>query len=173
MKKHNAGVLSLVLTTLLISSCSDRGAADKKGEADIQDVLARWDKAFLAKDLDGVMSMYAPANALVAYDVSAPLQYKGKDSYRKSYETFFAAYEGPLELERRDARTLVDGDLAVFNALERISGTLKTGQKSSVWVRATAVFRRIDGKWSDVHDHISVPVDFDKGAALLDLEPKD
>jgi ketosteroid isomerase-like protein len=49
---------------------------------------------------------------------------------------------------------------AVYNALERMGGTLKGGQQSSVWVRATVTFRRIDGKWFDVHDHISVPVDF-------------
>src|SRR5215469_10922827 len=52
-----------------------------------------------------------------------------------------------------------------------MGGTLKGGQKASVWVRATATFRRIDGKWFDVHDHISVPVDFEKGTAALDLAP--
>ena len=171
MKKSSVSVLCLVLAATLASSCSDRKADDRKSKAEIHDVLARWEKAFTARDLDGVMAMYAPGEAVVGYDVSPPLQYNGKDSYRRSYENFFAAYEGPLELEVRDARMLVDRDLAAYNALERMSGTLKTGQKSAVWVRATAIFRRIDGKWFDVHDHISVPVDFDKGTAVLDLAP--
>lgn len=159
------------LAATVMFGCSDRQTDAKRSEAEIHDLLSRWQKAFTARDVDGVMTMYAPGDAVIAYDVSPPLQYKGKDSYRKSYESFFAAYEGPLELEVRDARLLVDGDLAVYNALERMGGTLKGGQKASVWVRATATFRRIGGKWLDVHDHISVPVDFEKGTAVLDLAP--
>jgi uncharacterized protein (TIGR02246 family) len=171
MKKPSVRVLCLILAATFVSSCSGRQTDAKKSEAEIHDLLAGWEKAFRAKDLDGVMTMYAPGDAMVGYDVSPPLQYKGKGSYRKSYENFFAGYEGPLELEIRDARLLVNGDLAVYNALERMGGTLKGGQKASVWVRATATFRRIDGKWFDVHDHISVPVDFEKGTAVLDLVP--
>jgi hypothetical protein len=29
----------------------------------------------------------------------------------------------------------------------------------------------MNGRWLAVHDHISVPVDFDTGKALLDLKP--
>ena len=31
--------------------------------------------------------------------------------------------------------------------------------------------RKINGKWLIVHDHISVPIDFDSGKAALDLKP--
>jgi uncharacterized protein (TIGR02246 family) len=172
MKKLRVSVLWLVIAAAFVSSsCSDREAAAKTSEQEIRDLLAGWEKAFRARDLDGVMAMYAPGDATIGYDVSPPLQYKGKDSYRKSYENFFGAYEGPLELEIRDARLLVDRDIAVYNALERMGGTLKGGPKASVWVRATVAFRRIDGKWFDVHDHISVPADFEKGTAALDLVP--
>jgi uncharacterized protein (TIGR02246 family) len=171
MKMLGVTVLCWVLAASFVSSCSNRMADAKKSEVEIHDVLARWEKAFRAKDVDGVMTMYVSGDALVGYDVNPPLQYKGRDSYRKSYENFFAAYEGPLEFEMRETRMLVDGELAVFNGLERIGGTLKGGQKSSVWVRVTSVFRRIDGKWFDVHDHISDPVDFEKGTAVLDLVP--
>ena len=34
------------------------------------------------------MSVYAPGDAVVAYDVVPPLQYKGKDAYRKDYQEF-------------------------------------------------------------------------------------
>jgi uncharacterized protein (TIGR02246 family) len=159
------------LAVMVMSGCSDRQADAKRSEAEINDLLARWQKAFTARDIDGVMTMYAPGDAVIAYDVSPPLQYKGRDAYRKSYENFFGAYEGPLELEMRDVRLLVGGDLAVVNAVERISGTVKGGPRSSVWVRDTSTFRRIDGKWFDVHDHVSVPADLEKGSAVLNLVP--
>src|SRR5215469_2296427 len=110
MKNPGSCVLCLVLAATFASSCSDRQADTKRSEAEIHDLLGQWEKAFRARDLDGVVTMYAPGDAVVGYDVSPPLQYKGKDSYRKSYENFFAAYEGPLEFEMRDARVLVDGD---------------------------------------------------------------
>jgi uncharacterized protein (TIGR02246 family) len=171
MNKLVVFALSGVVVAISLLSCSRGHPNTAKSEAEIHELLAEWQKAFTEKDLDGVMSMYAPGDAVVAFDVSPPLQYKGKDSYRKSYENFFVAYEGPLKLEMHDTRMMVDGDLAVFTALERISGTLKGGQKSAVWVRATSIFRRIDGEWFDVHDHISAPVDFEKGTAVLDLAP--
>jgi ketosteroid isomerase-like protein len=68
-------------------------------------------------------------------------------------------------------RIVAGGDVAFIHALERLSGTLKNGQKSEVWVRATSGLQKIDGKWLIVHDHVSVPTDFETGKAVLDLKP--
>ena len=141
----------------------------KKDEAEIRQLLDRWAKAFHDKDVNGIMSIYAPG--VVAYDIVPPLQYVGADAYRKDYEKFLAQYEGPIEIEFRDVNIVAGGNVAYAIALERISGTLKNGQKSDVWVRATSCFRKINGKWLDTHDHISVPADFETGKALLDLKP--
>jgi ketosteroid isomerase-like protein len=45
------------------------------------------------------------------------------------------------------------------------------GEKSEVWVRATECYRKINGHWLAVHDHISVPADMETGKAALDLKP--
>jgi uncharacterized protein (TIGR02246 family) len=129
----------------------------KASEAAIRELLTRWEKAFRAKDLDGIMRVYAPGSAVVAYDVTPPLQIGGDANYRKSYEAFFAMYEGPLDLEVRDVRIIASGDVGFVHALERISGTMKGGQKSDLWIRATSGLRRIKGQWLIVHDHVSVP----------------
>jgi ketosteroid isomerase-like protein len=56
--------------------------------------------------------------------------------------------------------------------LEMISGTLKHGQKkSNTWVRFTSLYRKLNGKWLDFHDHVSVPAEIESGKALLDLKP--
>jgi ketosteroid isomerase-like protein len=36
---------------------------------------------------------------------------------------------------------------------------MKNGQKLDVWVRWTACYRKIGGKWKVTHEHISVPFD--------------
>ena len=51
------------------------------------------------------------------------------------------------------------------------SGTLSNGQKSEVWARFTSLFRKVNGKWLDFHDHISVPTDMESGKAMLELKP--
>jgi ketosteroid isomerase-like protein len=62
-------------------------------------------------------------------------------------------------------------DVAFLHCIERVSGTLKGGQKSDIWLRATSGLRKIKGKWLITHDHISVPVDFESGKAALELKP--
>jgi ketosteroid isomerase-like protein len=76
------------------------------------------------------MSFYAPE--VVAYDIVPPLQYVGANAYRKDYEQFLAQYEGPIEIEFRDMHIVAGDNVACATGLERISGTLKNGQKSDV-----------------------------------------
>ena len=140
-------------------------------ESQVRQLLMGWEKAFRAKDVDAVMRVYASGAAVVAYDVVPPLAKIGRDEYRKNYEEFFAMYEGPLEIEFRDLRIVAGNDVAFIHCLERVSGTLKGGQKSETWLRVTSGLRRIKGNWFIVHDHVSVPVDFETGKAALDLTP--
>jgi uncharacterized protein (TIGR02246 family) len=145
--------------------------AAKNNEAAIRELYDRWSKAFRARDIEGIMAVYAPGDAVVGYDIVAPLEYVGNDAYRKDYEVFLAQYVGPIDIEYRGLRIVASGDVAFIHTLERINGTLKNGQKSDIWVRATSGLRKIKGKWLIVHDHISVPADLDTGKAVLDLKP--
>jgi len=142
-----------------------------KNEAEILELYNRWAKAFEAGDVDAIMAVYAPGPTLVAYDIVPPLQYKGSDAYRKDYVEFLAQYDGPVHVEYRDMRIFSSGNVGFIHTLERFSGKLKNGQPSDLWLRATSGVVKINGKWIIVHDHISVPVDFETGKAALDLNP--
>jgi len=100
-----------------------------------------------------------------------PLQYKGKDAYRKDYLDFIGQYDGPIQVEYRDMRVLSGGDVAFVHALERFTGKLKNGQQSDLRLRYTGGLRKVNGTWLIVHDHVSVPADFESGKAALDLKP--
>jgi uncharacterized protein (TIGR02246 family) len=163
--------LALFASTLLFSTPAPAETPAGKSEGEIRQLLERWEKAFRAKNIDAVMAVYAPEAAVVAYDVVPPLQIAGKKAYRKSYEDFFAMYQGPLDFECRDLKIVAGRDVAFIYCLERVSGTLQNGQKSDLWIRATSGLRKISGRWLIVHDHISVPVDFETGKAALDLKP--
>jgi uncharacterized protein (TIGR02246 family) len=140
-------------------------------ETEIKALYDRWPKAFEAHDIDGVMSVYVPGDSVVSYDIAPPLQYKGKDAYRKDYIEFLQQYDGPIHVEYRDMRIVSSGDVGFLHALEKMSGKLKNGHQSEIWMRATSGVERIGGHWLIVHDHISVPTDFETGKSLLDLKP--
>ena len=142
---------------------------DEVATKEIRGWLDRWTKAFAAKDVDAIMALYT--DDVIAYDVVPPLQYAGKAEYRTDYQQFLSQYADNLKVEVRDLHVGANGDLGYAAGLELISGTLKNGQKSNVWLRFTSLFRKSDGGWLDFHDHVSVPADIESGKAMLDLKP--
>ena len=138
-------------------------------EADIRRRIDELVAAVRAADLERVMSIYAPD--LVTFDIVPPLQKVGAEGKRKNWMDVFATYQRPLDYEIRDLSITVGDDVAFAYSLNRISGALKNGNKVEQWLRWTACFRKLDGNWLIVHDHVSVPTDFATGKALLDLSP--
>jgi uncharacterized protein (TIGR02246 family) len=168
LKVFGCVVLVVTATTLKLAS-GQTVAGENTVEREIRGWIDRWTKAFGAKDVDSVMELYT--DDVVAYDVVPPLQYIGKPAYRADYQQFFAQYDDNLRVELRDLHVGASGELGYATGLEMISGTLKHGQKSNTWVRFTSLFRKVNGKWLDFHDHVSVPADIESGKALLDLKP--
>jgi len=125
--------------------------------------------ALRARDIDRVMSFYAPD--LVSFDLTPPLRYAGADNKRRAWQEVFAAYPERFDYEVRDLTVTTQGDLAFVHSVNHVSGTLASGHATDLWVRWTACLRRIDGVWLVVHDHVSVPADLAHGRAAVDLRP--
>jgi ketosteroid isomerase-like protein len=142
---------------------------DAMAEALIRQRVEGWAKAIGAKDIDGVMSLYA--TDIISFDIDPPLRYAGPDNKRRAWQKFFAVRTGPVAYEVRDLNVTTQGELAFVHSLNHVSGTLASGHNSDLWVRWTACFRRIDGAWLVVHDHVSVPADLEHGQAVLNLTP--
>src|SRR5262245_30548371 len=138
-------------------------------EADIRQRIAKLTEAIRAMDLEGVMAIYAPD--VVSFDIVPPLQHVGAAAKRKNWVEAFAVYQRPLGYEIRDLTITVGDDVAFTHSLNRISGTLKNGNRADFWLRATTCLRKIDGEWLIAHDQVSVPLDLASGRALLNLEP--
>jgi ketosteroid isomerase-like protein len=131
----------------------------------IQDLV----KALNAKDIESVMTLFAPN--LVSFDIVPPLQYVGADNKSRAWQEAFAAYAGPFAYEVHDLNVTAHGELAFVHSLNHLNATLASGHIIDMWLRWTACLRRIDGVWLVVHDHVSVPADLEHGHAVLDLTP--
>ena len=126
-------------------------------------------KALNAKDIEGVMSLFAPN--LVSFDIVPPLRYFGADNKRRAWQEAFAVFTGTFGYDVRDLNVATFGELAFVHSLNHVNGTLASGQSIDLWVRWTACFRRIEGVWLVVHDHVSVPADLEHGHAVVNLTP--
>ncbi len=126
-------------------------------------------KAVGAKDIDGVMAFYA--RNIVSFDIDPPLRYSGADNKRRAWQALFAAYAGHFAYEVRELNVTTHNELAFAHSLNHVNGTLASGHVTDMWVRWTACFRRIDGAWLVVHDHVSVPADLEHGQAAVNLTP--
>ncbi len=138
-------------------------------EADIRQRIDELVHAIRAMDLEGVKPFYAPD--IVSFDMGPPLQHVGAEAKWKNWVDVFTVYQRPLGYEIRDLTIALGDDVAFGHSLNRISGTLKNGNRSDSWVRWTGCFRKIDGNWLIVHDQVSVPIDAESGRALLNLQP--
>ena len=140
-----------------------------KNEAAIRELIDSFVNAIHAKDMNGVMSAFAPD--VVSFDLGPPLKHGGGEAFTKRWQELFESYQRPIDYEIRDLSITAGDDVAFSHSLNRISGTMKNGQKSDRWLRWTACYRKTNGKWRIVHEQVSVPVDMRNGRAMLDLKP--
>ena len=102
---------------------------------------------------------------------AAILQHGGGKTFVNRWQELLESYQNPIDYEVRDLSITAGDDVAFSHSLNRVSGTMKSGQKSDRWLRWTACYRKTNGKWLIVHEHVSVPVDLGNGKAMLDLKP--
>ena len=170
-----AGVVTLVclLGTNGLGIPQSKTAADATAsdKAAIEALEQRYVKAFNAKDVNAIMENYAPGNQLFVFDAVPPREYPSWEAYKKDWEGLFAAYPGPLADAISDLNITVAGTVAYAHHIETGYFTRKDGSRADFVVRVTDVFRKLNGKWLIVHEHVSFPVDIDSGKADLVSKP--
>src|SRR5437879_5775601 len=139
MKKLVAfSVLTLTWILLLWMPSARTAASDT---VEIRQLLDRWTTAFRARDVNGIMSIYEPGQALVSYDIVAPLQYTGFEAYKKDYQEFLDQFQSPIDIEIRDLSIVAGDTIAFSRGLERMSGTWNSGRKYDACERFTEGYR--------------------------------
>ena len=61
--------------------------------------------------------------------------------------------------------------LSYSHSIQRVSGTETKGWPIDLTVRLTDVYRKINGNWLIVHEHVSVPVDLNTNKPDLASKP--
>lgn len=122
-------------------------------EPRIRALVEEWAKAVRAKDMDGALAHHS--DDIVMFDVPMPLQSKGMEAYKKTWELFFAHNPGgpgsfdvtELQITSGDTVAYVHAILRIFDASARL----------------TLGLRKEDGQWLIAHEHHSYPMELESG----------
>jgi uncharacterized protein (TIGR02246 family) len=140
-----------------------RDAAARKREgggamgpaAEIRELIAAWSRAVEAKDPAQITRDYA--DDVVLYDAIPPYKTVGAEAIRSTWEQCFPFFPESFRSEHRDLVIHADGDLAFVHGLHHFVPTPADHACGQTWLRITVCFRRIEGRWKVVHEHVSIP----------------
>jgi uncharacterized protein (TIGR02246 family) len=144
-------------------------------ETAIRALITDWNRAVEAKDAPAIVAAYTPDTVL--YDAIPPGRTVGAEAIAAAWAACFPYFPETFRSEHRDLVVEVDGDVAFAHGMHRFVPEPADHPSGATWMRVTACYRRIDGAWRVVHEHVSVPFDPMSGkAAYIDgdgrpLEP--
>jgi len=136
---------------------------------ELRDLIEERVAAVARRDAETLAARHAAD--VLAFNVLPPLRLQGADQVAPQTEAWFDGYANGPGYEIRDLHVDADGDLGYCAYLYHVTGKLRSGEEVSMWVRATLVCRKRNGRWIIVHDHESIPWDPKTGQGLAGLDP--
>lgn len=129
--------------------------------------LEAYSAAVQAKDVDAFVDIYA--DDVLVFDSWGQWRYSGIDAWRGMAEGWFASLgDQTVEVEFTDVRVVTGADVAFGHAAVTFTGINGAGERlRSMTNRFTVGLEKQYGNWSIVHEHTSLPVDFETGQALF------
>lgn len=159
------------MTTATLHTQANGNASGQfgKDESVILAVVDAMHRANHDKDAGAFAAQFAPHAEL--YNLAPPLVHRGIDVEEK--QAWFDSWATPVDIEARDLRVTVSGDLAFCHGFRRLSGTKKGAEgKVSFWMRTTLCLERAGKGWQIIHEHTSVPFYMDGSLRpAFDLHP--
>lgn len=124
-------------------------------EAEVRRLIEEWAAAVRRKDLAGILRNHSPD--MLMFDVPPPLQSKGLDAYKRTWDLFFSWSHDPVVFDIAEIRVTAGSEVAFVAAMMRCSGRETTGEDIELDFRLTVGLRKIGGRWVVLHEHHSIP----------------
>jgi ketosteroid isomerase-like protein len=117
-------------------------------------LVEKWASAVRAQDMAGVFAHHT--DDIVMFDVPMPLQAKGMEEYKKTWELFFAhSPGGPGSFDLAELQVTAGETIAYGHAILKIFDSRG---------RLTIGLRKERGQWLIAHEHHSYPIELDNKA---------
>ena len=131
-----------------------KGIKAGEAEAEIRELVEKWAAAVRRGDVEGILAHHA--GDMVMYDVPPPFQSIGIEAYRKTWDTFFA-YTKPGVFDIQELHVVADQQVAFCYASMKCADKSNSANYVELDFRLTIGLRKIDDRWTIVHEHHSVP----------------
>jgi ketosteroid isomerase-like protein len=128
-----------------------------KPESQIKALIEAWADAVRRHDVSGILAHHE--QDIVMFDVPPPLQSRGMDEYKKTWDLFFEYHKPSQAFDIEDLAITAGEDVAFATAIMRCGSGTFSGppEEGGFLFRLTIGLRNIDGDWRITHEHHSVP----------------
>ena len=122
-----------------------------KDEVAIRNLVENWASAVRRKDLSAILQNH------LMFDVPPPLQSKGIEAYKTTWDLFFSWARDPVVFNISEMSITAGDDVAFVTAVMRCAGTEVNGDDIELDFRLTIGLRKIDNQWIVRHENHSIP----------------
>jgi ketosteroid isomerase-like protein len=130
---------------------------DATVEGQIRGIIEAWAEAVRRHDLSGILAHHD--RDIVMFDVPPPLQSRGMDEYRKTWDLFFRYHKPSQAFDIEELAITAGADVAFAVAIMRCGSGTSSGppEQGGFLFRLTIGLRNVEGTWLITHEHHSVP----------------
>jgi ketosteroid isomerase-like protein len=123
-------------------------------ESQIKTLIENWAAAVRNKDIEKTLAHHS--NDFVMYDVPEPFQSIGIDEYRKTWDLFFK-YTKQGVFDIHELNIVADENVAFAFAKMQCADNSDGKGFTPLDFRLTIGLKKINGQWTIVHEHHSIP----------------
>jgi ketosteroid isomerase-like protein len=126
-------------------------------EIRIKALLEAWADAVRRHDVPAILAHHE--SDIVMFDLPPPLQCKGIDAYKQTWDLFFRDHKPGTAFDIQELAVTAGEDVAFAVAIMRCGpdSSSNPADKNGFPFRLTAGLRKVDGEWRIAHEHHSVP----------------
>ena len=154
-------IIAMVALLLAVSPASaqmKKATAGPAADAEFKSLIAEYYAAWSSMNTDNPAKYYAKDGDIVFYDI-APMKYKGWAEYAEGVNKYFFSTASSAKLTPNDDLAVTRrGNVAWTTVTFHLATTQKSGEKSDLEARHTAIWEKRGGKWLIVHEHVSAPL---------------
>lgn len=128
-------------------------------KSEIKALIEAWAAAVRRHDLPAILAHHA--QNIVMFDVPPPLQSRGMDEYKRTWDLFFKYHKPSQAFDIEELEITAGEDVAFAVVIVRCGSATFSGppEEGGFLFRLTIGLRKIDSDWRITHEHHSVPAD--------------
>jgi uncharacterized protein (TIGR02246 family) len=124
-------------------------------ESVVRELIENWAKAVRAKDMNAILAHHS--TDFLMFDVPPPFESKGLEAYKKTWELFYSSQPTPIAFDIQHIDVFAGEEVAFAAAHMQCAEIDASGKRIPLDFRLTIGLRKIDGRWTILHEHHSVP----------------